>query len=85
LDIHLPDMAGESVLQHLRADPATATIPVVICSADASPTQRSRSLERGAAAYLTKPLNLTELYELIEHVRADAPLDTPSPQTKARK
>ncbi|MGZ4724530.1 MAG: PAS domain S-box protein [Ilumatobacteraceae bacterium] len=74
LDLHLPDLPGETVLQHLRADPATASIPVVICSADASPKQRRECLDRGAAAYLTKPLNLTELFELIERVRAVEPL-----------
>ncbi len=78
LDLHLPDMAGMNVLQHLRADPATASIPVVICSADASPSQRLASLASGAAAYLTKPFDLPELYEIVEHVRAGEAVAAPS-------
>jgi len=70
LDLHLPDVPGETVLQHLGADPTTASIPVVICSADASPTQAAHMIEQGAAGYLTKPFDLSGLYELIERVRA---------------
>jgi PAS domain S-box-containing protein len=69
LDLHLPDLPGETVLSLLRADPETASIPVVICSADASPSQRDQCLARGATAYLTKPLRLTDLFELIEQAR----------------
>jgi CheY-like chemotaxis protein len=32
LDLHLPDMDGDTLLAHLDADPTTRTIPVVICS-----------------------------------------------------
>jgi PAS domain S-box-containing protein len=73
LDLNLPDLPGETVLQHLRADPATASIPVVICSADASLNQSRRLLESGAAAYLTKPVRLSQLFELIEGARAGNP------------
>lgn len=49
LDLHLPDLGGEEVLQRLRDDPATASIPVVIVSADATPGQIRRLLTAGAA------------------------------------
>jgi signal transduction histidine kinase/ActR/RegA family two-component response regulator len=65
LDLHLPDMSGEQVLQRLRDDPATASIPVVIVSADATPGQVQRLLAVGAAGYLTKPI---EVPELLRHV-----------------
>jgi CheY-like chemotaxis protein len=39
LDLHLPDMTGEDVLHRLQADPATASIPVVVLSADATTSQ----------------------------------------------
>jgi PAS domain S-box-containing protein len=83
LDLHLPDMTGMTVLQHLCADPGTASIPVVICSAEASPSQARDCLERGAAGYLTKPFNLAELYEIIEHVRAGEPIGPPPSQAEA--
>ena len=42
LDLHLPDLGGDHVLQRLRDDPATASIPVVIVSADATEGQVRR-------------------------------------------
>lgn len=67
LDLHLPDMSGEQVLQRLRDDPGTASIPVVIVSADATPGQVQRLLSAGAAAYLTKPIDVRELLRLIDN------------------
>ena len=71
LDLHLPDMGGEQVLQRLRDDPATASIPVVIVSADATPGRVQRLLSAGAAAYLTKPIEVRELLRLLDDALAD--------------
>jgi signal transduction histidine kinase/CheY-like chemotaxis protein len=65
LDLHLEDMHGEQVLKELRADPATAAVPVVVLSAEASRGVIHRLLANGAAAYLTKPLDLSQLGDLI--------------------
>jgi PAS domain S-box-containing protein len=72
LDLHLPDMSGEAVLQQLRDDPATAAIPVIILSADATPGQVQRLVAAGALAYLTKPLDARELLRLLDQTLADA-------------
>lgn len=61
LDLHMPDINGDEVLRQLREDPATATTPVVIVSADATAGQIERLLAEGATGYLTKPLDLQEL------------------------
>jgi CheY-like chemotaxis protein/two-component sensor histidine kinase len=53
--------AGEEVLNELKADPATAAIPVIVLSADASRGVIHRLLAGGAFAYLTKPIELAEL------------------------
>jgi CheY-like chemotaxis protein len=66
LDLHLPDINGEEVLQLLREDPVTAPIPVVIVSADATPGQVQRLLASGATAYTTKPINVRELLDAYE-------------------
>jgi signal transduction histidine kinase/ActR/RegA family two-component response regulator len=66
LDLHLKDLHGEQVLKELRAEPATAAIPVVILSADATPGVVRRLVAGGALAYLTKPLDLTEFGELLD-------------------
>jgi PAS domain S-box-containing protein len=58
LDINLPDMTGEEVLRGLRAHPHTATTPVIVLTADATPTTRRRMLELGVSAHLTKPIDI---------------------------
>jgi signal transduction histidine kinase len=68
LDLHLPDIAGDEVLRQLRDDPHTSTIPVVVVSADATTGQIRRLLAEGARAYLTKPLDVSELRSLVDGV-----------------
>lgn len=66
LDIHLPDVNGDKVLTRLRDDPLTRDIPVVVLSADASDRQMQRLLNLGAAAYLTKPLDVHKLLDTVD-------------------
>jgi signal transduction histidine kinase/ActR/RegA family two-component response regulator len=66
LDLHLPDTPGEEVLRRLWADPRTRQIPVAVLSADATSNQSRRLLAAGAAAYLTKPLDVTRLLALLD-------------------
>lgn len=61
LDLHLPDIDGEGILRRLRSHPATATVPVVIVSADATVDQQDRLTALGADGYLTKPFTIEEL------------------------
>ena len=73
LDLHLPDISGDEVLQRLRDDPVTAKIPVVIVSADATPGQIQRLLNAGALAYLTKPIDVAELLGMLDdHLPTEA-------------
>jgi signal transduction histidine kinase/CheY-like chemotaxis protein len=66
LDLHLPDLGGGEVLAALRADPATRDIPVVILSADATKRQLASLLAEGARAYLTKPIAVQRLLEVVD-------------------
>jgi CheY-like chemotaxis protein len=72
LDLHLPDLPGEEVYTRLRAEPATANVPVVVLSADATPGTIRRLLARGVLAYLTKPLDLAELQTVLARAGASA-------------
>jgi CheY-like chemotaxis protein len=73
LDLHLPDMSGDRILEQLRNDPRTRHIPVVMISADATPGQISRLLQAGAAAYVTKPLDVQKLLEILgEHLHDES-------------
>lgn len=66
LDLHLPDGPGEDVLASLRADQRTAHIPVVVLSADATPGQVERLRQAGARAYVRKPIDLDDLWSVID-------------------
>ena len=66
LDMHLPDISGLELLLHLKADPATAAVPVIAVSADATPQQIDAALDAGAVRYLTKPVDVTELLAAVD-------------------
>jgi PAS domain S-box-containing protein len=72
LDLHLPDLHGREVLEQLKGDPATAPIPVVILSADASPAQLQRLCAAGAAGYLTKPIEVQSLLDTVRNCAKEA-------------
>jgi signal transduction histidine kinase/ActR/RegA family two-component response regulator len=68
LDLHLPDIPGDEVLRRLQADERTANIPVVVISADATTSSTERMLARGAAAFLTKPLDIAQFVGTLERL-----------------
>jgi two-component system cell cycle response regulator DivK len=65
LDIQLPDLDGTAVLARLRAEPATAAIPVVAFTAFAMQGDRERLLAAGFDGYLAKPVNIKALPEQV--------------------
>ena len=75
LDLHLPDMGGEDVLEHLWQEPDLRRIPVAILSADATPSHVRRLHASGAVAYLTKPLDIAEVMRLLDYRLAGCPAD----------
>ncbi len=68
LDLHLPGLAGNEVLRQLQGAAATREIPVIVISADATPTRIEHLLEAGAAAYLTKPLDVDAFLKTLDEV-----------------
>ncbi|MBX6365189.1 MAG: PAS domain S-box protein [Gemmatimonadetes bacterium] len=68
LDLHLPDVPGEEVLRRLRAEARTATIPVVIISADATRATVERLQAAGVAGFLTKPLDVDEFLGTLDRL-----------------
>jgi CheY-like chemotaxis protein len=70
LDLGLPDRPGAEVLSELRADPRTASVPVVVLSGDNSPETIAQLTAAGAEAYLTKPLDIVEFLEIVDEVTA---------------
>jgi signal transduction histidine kinase/CheY-like chemotaxis protein len=71
LDVMMPSMDGWSVLTALKADPATADIPVVMISIV---DDRQLGFSLGAADYLTKPIDRNRLVSILaKHALSDAP------------
>jgi len=66
LDLHLPDMPGAEILRRLKADPSTASIPVIVISADATSGQIRALMELGADEYLTKPLDIARFIGVLK-------------------
>jgi signal transduction histidine kinase/CheY-like chemotaxis protein len=71
LDLHLPDMAGQEVLDVLRMDGRTRDVPIVVLSADATAAQVARLKDAGVREYLTKPLDIVKLQALVDAVVAE--------------
>jgi two-component system NtrC family sensor kinase len=66
LDVKLPDISGYEVCRRIKANPATAAIPVLQVSASfADPVLRSRGLQGGADAYVAQPVHAAELLALV--------------------
>jgi CheY-like chemotaxis protein len=70
LDLNLPDMHGSEVLRQLQDEPATANVPVVVLSADATPSQIERLLTAGARNYLTKPFDIDPFLAVVDEMVA---------------
>jgi len=66
LDLHLPDMSGQQILNQLKRSAITRNIPVVVISADATPSRIQQLLNQGAVAYLTKPLNVVDFLQILD-------------------
>jgi putative two-component system response regulator len=56
LDIMMPEMSGYEVCEKLKADPVTASIPVIFVTALLSATDEVRGFEAGCVDYITKPV-----------------------------
>jgi PAS domain S-box-containing protein len=82
LDVMMPGLDGRQVASAVKADPATANIPIIMVTAQTDREARLAGLEAGAEDFLTKPvdraelwlrvrnlLRLKELGDLLEHHR----------------
>ena len=78
LDVNLPDVEGTTLLKHFRSDPATAGTPVVMVSADVRQAVIDEFLDAGAQQYITKPIDINKLVDVIRAILNDRPRRAPS-------
>jgi PAS domain S-box-containing protein len=72
LDINMPGMDGYQVLKVLKASAQLGQVPVVAVTANAMPRDIERGMKAGFDAYLTKPIDVKRLHELIDRMLASA-------------
>jgi len=57
LDLNLPDMSGTEILQHIKENPFTKRLPVVILTTTDDAREIQRCYDLGANVYITKPVD----------------------------
>lgn len=77
LDVMMPDMDGYEVTRRLRANPATASIPILMFTAKTQLDDKVTGFEVGADDYLTKPTHPTELQSHVKSLLARSAPKTP--------
>jgi two-component system, cell cycle response regulator DivK len=63
LDLGLPEMDGAEVTRHLREDPRTERIPVLILTVHSQPGDRAEAVDAGCDRYIVKPADPTAVGE----------------------
>ncbi len=66
MDIQMPEMNGLEAIRHLRTMTATAQTPIIAVTALVMPGDRERCIAAGADHYISKPINLSEMLDLLE-------------------
>ncbi|MFU2486815.1 response regulator transcription factor [Thauera sp. WH-1] len=65
LDVMMPKKSGFEVCQEIKADPALATVRILMLTAKGRDTEVAKGLALGADAYMTKPFSTKELVEKV--------------------
>lgn len=68
MDIQLPGMDGITAFRHLKANPSTERIPVIAVTASAMTHDRQQILAAGFDGYLTKPISVGELTQVVRQI-----------------
>ena len=93
LDVMMPEMDGFEVCRRLKADPRTATLPVLLVTALTDRENRHKGIEAGASDFISKPLDTVDLLLRVRNAvtakrmymihEISAPLETLSAQLDA--
>lgn len=65
MDLAMPEMDGWEATRRIKKDPKTASIPLIAVTAHALPSERDRALKAGCDDYIVKPMDLSELVNIV--------------------
>lgn len=68
MDVQMPEMDGLTALKHLKQNPVTARIPVIMLTARGHVLTRQEAEESGAALFLTKPCSPVQLLKEVRRI-----------------
>lgn len=68
LDIVMPQMNGYELCRHLKSEPKTKNVPVVMCSSKREEFDRYWAMKQGADAYIAKPFPASELITTMQQL-----------------
>ncbi len=68
MDIQLPDINGIEAFTRIRANPDTATVPVVAFTASVTAGDRNRINDAGFSGFISKPISLKPFVETIQRI-----------------
>ena len=66
MDIQLPEVSGETVIQWMKADADLKHIPIIAVTAFAMKGDEERILSKGCDAYLSKPISIVKFIEMVK-------------------
>lgn len=67
-DVVMPGMSGFELCRHLKKNPATQQVPIIICTSKDKEIDRLWGMKQGAAAYVTKPFTKEQLLHAVKSV-----------------
>lgn len=72
LDVMLPGRSGFEILHDLRADPATAPLPVLMLTARGQARDREMAEQAGVSRFMTKPFSNSEMLDAVRALTVSA-------------
>jgi PAS domain S-box-containing protein len=80
MDIQMPEMDGYEATRAMRADARHTDLPIIAMSANVMPADRRRAIDAGMNDYVTKPINVRELFSKLALWTGDAGIHARAPE-----
>jgi pilus assembly protein CpaE len=76
VDVMMPGVSGYEICRRLRANPRTASVPIIVLTARGQPVDRQAAMDVGADDYMAKPVPMKELLERVNDLLAKRSAET---------